>query len=370
MFDFHIHHRDGGAAARAGEFTTPHGTFSTPAFMPVGTRASVKGILPRDLRELGSEILLANTYHLALRPGAEVVRRLGGVQAMMGWDGPVLTDSGGFQVFSLANLRTVDDDGVEFRSHIDGASLRMTPESCIALQADIGADIIMALDQCPPYPAARDEVEQATERTLLWARRCRDAHRTSDRQALFPIVQGGEFDDLRRDCARQLVAEVPSPGYAIGGVSVGEPHDVMMRAVEAATSQLPSDRPRYLMGVGQPRDVLGAIRRGVDMFDCVLPTRNGRNASAFTFSGTVRLRNQQHEDDCGPIEAGCDCPACRQFSRGAIRHFFQVGEMLGPILTSLHNLRFFSRFLAQVREAIRAGRLAEYEKEFLKSVDS
>jgi len=370
MFDFQIHHRDGSSAARAGEFSTPHGTFRTPAFMPVGTRASVKGLLPRDLRDLGAEILLANTYHLALRPGADVVRCLGGIQAMMGWNGPVLTDSGGFQVFSLSNLRTVDDNGVEFRNHIDGATLRMTPESCIEIQAAIGADIIMALDQCPPYPSSRSDVEQATERTLLWARRCRDAHRTSDRQALFPIVQGGEFDDLRRQAARRLVAEVPSPGYAIGGVSVGEPHEIMMRAVDSAVTELPSDRPRYLMGVGRPRDILGAVRRGVDMFDCVLPTRNGRNASAFTFSGIVRLRNQQYEGDRSPIEADCDCPACRGFSRGAIRHFFQVGEMLGPILTSLHNLRFFARFMAQIREAIQAGRLAEYEKEFLKSVDS
>jgi len=369
MFNLTIHHRDSACLARVGEFTTPHGAFSTPAFMPVGTRATVRGILPRDLRDLGSEILLANTYHLALRPGAEVVRRLGGVHRMMGWDGPVLTDSGGYQVFSLARLRTIDDQGVGFRSHIDGTSLRMTPESCMKLQADMGADIIMALDQCPPYPASRSEVEQATERTLLWAGRCREAHQWSDRQALFPIVQGGEFDELRSEAARRLVAEVPSPGYAIGGVSVGEPHEVMMRAVEACIGELPEDRPRYLMGVGRPRDILGAVRRGIDMFDCVLPTRNGRNASAFTFSGTVRLRNRQHDSDVEPIEAGCDCPACRQFSRGTIRHWFQVGEMLGPILVSLHNLRFFARLLGRIREAIAADHLAEYEKEFLKSVD-
>jgi len=338
--------------------------------MPVGTRATVKGLLPRDLKSLGCEILLANTYHLALRPGAEVVRKLGGLHAMMGWDGPVLTDSGGYQVFSLARLRTIDDRGVEFRSHIDGALLKMTPESCMNMQAEIGADIIMALDQCPPYSASRSEVEEATERTLLWAGRCREAHQWSDRQALFPIIQGGEFDELRSQAARCLVAEVPSPGYAIGGVSVGEPHKAMMRAVEASVAELPQDRPRYLMGVGRPEDILGAVVRGVDMFDCVLPTRNGRNASAFTFSGTVRLRNQRHEQSNGPIEPGCDCAACQGFSRGAIRHWFQVGEMLGPILVSLHNLRFFSRFMGQVREAIATGRLDEYEKEFLKNIDS
>jgi queuine tRNA-ribosyltransferase len=370
MFDFTLHHRDAHSAARTGEFTTPHGRFRTPAFMPVGTRATVKGLLPRDLRDLGCEVLLANTYHLALRPGSEVVRDLGGLHAMMSWDGPILTDSGGFQVFSLARLRKIDDEGVEFNSHIDGAVLRMTPESCMALQADLGADIIMALDECPPATASRDEVVEATRRTQCWAVRCAAAQRSPDRQALFPIVQGGRFADLRAQAAAQLAAEVPAPGYAIGGVSVGESHELMMQAIEAASPHLPETKPRYLMGVGEPRDILGAIRRGVDMFDCVMPTRNGRNAEAFTFGGQVRMRNLQYERDRGPIEPGCDCPACRQFTRGAIRHFFQVGEMLGPILVSLHNLRFFMRFLDQIRDAIAADRLAEYEKEFLKSVAS
>jgi len=373
MFEFKIHHRDCGTAARTGEFVTPHGSFRTPAFMPVGTRAAVKGLLPRDLRQLGCEILLANTYHLALRPGTEVVRRLGGLHRLMAWDGPLLTDSGGFQVFSLARLRKLSDEGVVFQSHIDGATLQMTPESCAAMQADLGADIIMTLDECPPFGASRDEVAAATERTLAWARRCLAAHRTAARPygpALFPIVQGGPFADLRAEAARRLVADVPAPGYAIGGVSVGEPHELMMQAVEAAVEHLPADRPRYLMGVGRPRDVLGAVSRGIDMFDCVLPTRNGRNGSAFTFQGPLRLRNQQFESDASPIEAECDCAACRAFSRAAIRHFFQVGEMLGPILVSLHNLRFFARFFERIREAVAAGRLAHYEKEFLKSVDS
>jgi queuine tRNA-ribosyltransferase len=370
MFDFAIHHRDAACAARTGEFTTPHGSFRTPAFMPVGTRATVKGLLPRDLREVGAEILLANTYHLALRPGVEAVRKLGGLHGMMAWDGPILTDSGGYQVFSLARLRKIGDDGVEFQSHIDGATLRMTPESCMAMQSALGADVIMALDECPPLDAPRADVEAAVERTHGWALRCAAAQQRPEQQALFPIVQGGRFADLRAEAARRLVAEAPSAGYAIGGVSVGEPHEQMMQAVEACAGYLPEDRPRYLMGVGEPRDILGAIGRGVDMFDCVLPTRNGRNASAFTFGGTIRMRNQQHEADTGPIEEGCDCLACREFSRGAIRHLFQVGEMLGPILVSLHNLRFFSRFLERIRQAVAAGEFLRYEKEFLKSVDS
>jgi queuine tRNA-ribosyltransferase len=369
MFEFTIDHQDARTNARAGRFTTPHGDFRTPVFMPVGTRATVKGVLPRDLRQLGCQVILANTYHMALRPGAEVVRRLGGLHAMMAWDGPILTDSGGYQVFSLAKLRQIDDNGVAFQSHIDGAPLHLSPESCMAIQADLGADIVMALDECPPAGASRGEVLSATERTIHWARRCAEAHQAGNRQALFPIVQGGRFSDLRAEAARRLAADVPSPGYAIGGVSVGESHEEMMAAVEAAAPHLPADRPRYLMGVGEPRDVLGAIGRGIDMFDCVLPTRNGRNASAFTFSGTLRMRNQRHETDTGPIEADCDCPACRRFSRGAIRHFFQVGEMLGPMLVSLHNLRFFTRFFARIRDAIAAGRLSEYEKQFLKSVE-
>jgi len=369
MFEFTIHHRNQATAARVGEFATPHGPFRTPAFMPVGTRATVKGLLPRDLRELGAEILLANTYHLALRPGAHVVRQLGGLHKLMAWDGPILTDSGGFQVFSLARLRHVTDDGVTFQSHIDGATLELTPESCMAMQADLGADIIMALDECPPFGAPREAVAEATQRTLLWARRCAAAHAPRDRQALFPIVQGGPFPDLRAEAARRLAAEIDAPGYAIGGVSVGEPHELMMQAIEASVPHLPANRPRYLMGVGQPRDILGAIRRGVDMFDCVLPTRNGRNASAFTFGGVLRLRNQRYETDLGPIEAGCDCQACRSFSRGAIRHFFQVGEMLGPILVSLHNIRFFVRLFENARQAIAAGRLEELEKALPKSVD-
>ena len=369
MFKLTINHRDAHTRARTAAFSTPHGSFQTPVFMPVGTRGTVKGVLPEQLRQVGAEIILANTYHMALRPGPDIVRDLGDLHALMAWNAPILTDSGGFQIFSLSRLCKVDDDGVAFRSHIDGSIFQMSPESCIDIQQALGADIIMALDQCPPYPATREQVTEATERSLRWAARCHRHHEPlAGRQALFPIVQGGEFDDLRAHCARTLAADVPSPGYAIGGVSVGEPHDLMMRAIDASIGYLPEDRPRYLMGVGQPRDLLGAIRRGVDMFDCVLPTRNGRNAQAFTFGGLMRLRNQLHERDRRPLEESCDCPACGGgFSRGAIRHFFQVGEMLGPMLVSLHNLRFFARFFEQIRQAINDDRFDEYEKEFLKS---
>lgn len=349
-------HQTGGGAdgPRAGRLTTPHGVVETPAFIPVGTRATVKGILPQTLRDVGAQIVLANTYHLAVRPGPEVVRDLGGLHAMMAWDGPILTDSGGFQVFSLAGIRKVTDDGVTFRNHIDGSPMELTPESAVAVQNALGADILMALDICPPYPCARPDVEDAVRRTVAWAGRCRAAHSRAD-QSLWAIVQGGVERDLREACARELVA-MDFPGYAIGGVSVGEGHAHLRDVVGWTAPLLPADRPRYLMGVGEWRDVVASVARGVDLFDCVLPTRNGRNASAYTADGMIRLRNEQYRTDTGPVEADCDCPACRNFSRGTIRHLFACGEMLGPILLSIHNLRFYTRTFARLREAVRAGR--------------
>jgi queuine tRNA-ribosyltransferase len=345
---------DAAAGPRAGCLTTPHGTVETPAFIPVGTRATVRGVLPETLRDVGAQIVLANTYHLMLRPGEEVVRDLGGLHAVMGWDGPILTDSGGYQVFSLADRREVTDDGLTFRSHIDGAEVSLTPESAVAAQNALGADVIMALDICPPYPCPRAEVEEAVRRTLAWAPRCLAAHERDD-QALWGIVQGGVEEDLRRHCAEALVA-MDFPGYAVGGVSVGEGYENLCRVLDWTAPLLPADKPRYLMGVGEPRDVMAAVERGVDLFDCVLPTRNGRNASAYTDQGMIRLRNQRFKTDAEPIEPGCDCPACRRFGRGAIRHFFQAGEMLGPILVSTHNLRFFTRLFGRLREAVRGGR--------------
>jgi len=343
----------GQGGPRVGLLTTPHGEVETPAFIPVGTKATVKGVLPETLRGIGARIILANTYHLAVRPGADVVRDLGGLHAMMGWDGPILTDSGGFQVFSLSPLRRVTDDGVTFRSPIDGAEMTLTPESATGIQESLGADIIMALDVCPPYPAPREEVEQAVRRTLAWAERSRAAHRRAD-QALWCIVQGGVERDLREQCARRLAA-MDFPGYAIGGASVGEGHALLAQVLDWLSPLLPWDRPRYMMGVGEVRDVVAAIGRGVDLFDCVLPTRNGRNGCAFTADGMIRLRNGAFRTDRRPLEEDCDCPACRSFSRGTLRHLLASSEMLGPILLSIHNLRFYMRLFERLRRAVAAG---------------
>ncbi len=341
---------------RVGRLTTPHGDVETPAFIPVGTKATVKGVRPETLRQVGVQIVLANTYHLALRPGTEVVRQLGGLHAVMGWDGPILTDSGGFQVFSLAGLRRLADEGITFRNHIDGAEMTLTPESAMAAQNDLGADIIMALDVCPPYPSPREDVAEAVRLTLAWAGRCRAAHRRTD-QSLWPIVQGGVEKDLRLECAERLVA-MDFPAYAIGGVSVGEGHDHLRNVLGWTAPMLPSARPRYLMGVGEVRDIVFAVGVGVDLFDCVLPTRNGRNSCAFTADGMIRLRNEVYKTDTRPIEEDCDCPTCRRFSRGTLRHLSMAEEMLAPILLSIHNLRFYERLLGVLRLAIREDRFA------------
>ena len=321
--------------------------------MPVGTRGSVKGILPSMLRDTGAEIVLANTYHLSLRPGAELVARLGGLHRFMNWPRPILTDSGGYQVFSLSELNSVEEDGVSFRSHIDGSPLRLDPSTAMRIQSQLGADIIMAFDQCPPSTADRSEVTAAVERTIRWAEACKAAHSRED-QALFGIVQGGLHHDLRRVCASRL-REMDFPGYAVGGLSVGETHDQMIEVLAALEPHLPSGKPRYLMGVGMPKDIVAAVRAGVDMFDCVLPTRNGRNAYAFTADGPLRLRNERYRADESPLEPGCDCAACTGFSRAYLRHLFAAGEMLGPILVSLHNLRFYQRLMAAMRDLIPGG---------------
>jgi queuine tRNA-ribosyltransferase len=353
-FDFQIVAAPWGKGGpRVGRLTTPHGAVDTPAFIPVGTKATVKGVLPETLRQIGVQIVLANTYHLALRPGADVVRDLGGLHAMMGWDGPILTDSGGYQVFSLSPLRRVTDDGVTFRSPIDGAETTLTPESATGIQESLGADIIMALDVCPPYPAPREEVEEAVRLTLAWAERSRAAHRRTD-QSLWGIVQGGVERDLRETCVRRLVA-LGFQGYAVGGTSVGEGHALLCDVADWVVPLLPWDRPRYMMGVGEVRDVVAAIARGADVFDCVLPTRNGRNGCAFTADGMIRLRNEAFRTDRRPLEEDCDCPACRGFSRGTLRHLLASNEMLGPILVSVHNLRFYMRLFERLRKAVAQG---------------
>lgn len=346
--------QDRASAARLGRVSTPHGSVDTPAFMPVGTQGSIKGVLPDQVEQTGTQIVLANTYHLLLRPGEKTVAALGGLHRFMGWPGPILTDSGGFQVFSLADLNEVSDLGVKFKSHIDGSEVFLDAQRSIAVQNDLGADIIMAFDQCPPAATSPEAHKQAVLRTLRWAEQCVANHGRPGEQGLFGIVQGGVNVKLRQDCARELSA-MDFAGYAIGGLAVGEGFDAMKAVLREIGPALPADKPRYLMGVGFPRDIVTAVAAGVDMFDCVLPTRNGRNAYAFTTTGPLRLRNSVHQREPSPIEAGCDCYACRHFSRGALRHFFFAGEMLGPVLVSVHNIRFYQRLMADIRHSIGTG---------------
>jgi queuine tRNA-ribosyltransferase len=359
-FDFQLNHAGSGTSARSGTFTTPHGAVATPAFMPVGTQATVKGVDADRLRDSGTQIVLANTYHLSLRPGEQTVAALGGLHAFMGWDGPILTDSGGFQVFSLGERVVVDEQGVRFRSHIDGAPVDFTPERAVAIQEKLGSDVAMVLDHVVALPNDREVVADAMRRSVRWAERCQKAATRRD-QALFAILQGGLDAELRAESATELRA-LNFAGYAIGGLSVGETPAEMYRTLDVTLPHLPSDKPRYLMGVGTPIDLLEAIARGVDLFDCVLPTRNGRNALAFTDAGTVRLRNQHHSLDREPLDVACPCPACRH-SRGYLRHLFQANEMLGPMLLSLHNLTYYQRLMESARRAIAEDRWAAFVDE-------
>jgi queuine tRNA-ribosyltransferase len=340
--------------ARLGKVTTRHGTFDTPAFMTVGTQGTIKGQTPDHIAATGAQIILANTYHLMLRPGEKVVAELGDLHRFMAWPGPILTDSGGFQVFSLADINEITDDGVTFRSHIDGSVQHLTPRRSVRVQNDLGADIIMAFDECPDPNKPVEYQRLAVDRTLRWAAECAEAHARPNDQSLFGIVQGGTDPGLRTYCAQRLVA-MDFPGYAVGGLAVGEGFEAMKAVLAHTTPQLPENKPRYLMGVGFPRDIVTAVAGGIDMFDCVLPTRNGRNAYAFTAAGAIRLRNAKYARDTVPIEDGCDCYACRTYTKGAIRHYFMADEMLGPILVSLHNVRFYQRLMADVRRAIAAG---------------
>ncbi len=357
-FQFSLTATDG--AARRGTFLTAHGAVQTPVFMPVGTQGTVKGLTPEQIRTAGAEIILGNTYHLALRPGDELIADLGGLHKFMAWERPILTDSGGFQVFSLAQIRKVTDAGVSFRSHIDGALLDLTPERAIAIQQNLGSDIAMVLDECPNADAPEPVMAEAVRRTIHWAERCLRAHNRSD-QALFAIVQGGTKLEWRQKCASRLVA-MDFPGYALGGFSVGESADAMHAALPATAELLPADKPRYLMGVGRPEDLLAGIAAGIDMFDCVMPTRNGRNASAFTSSGPIRLRNACHRRDSAPVESGCACYTCVHFSRAYLHHLFQADEMLGPTLLSLHNISFYLRLMADARRAIEERRFAAFHR--------
>lgn len=355
----------GGAGPRAGILSTPHGDVSTPVFMPVGTQAAVKALSPTEVRDAGAQIVLCNAYHLMLRPGIDLIGRAGGLHGFMRWDRPMLTDSGGFQVFSLGHLRRVTERGAVFRSHLDGSEHELTPERAMTVEATLGADIIMAFDECPPATADRAAAEQATLRTHRWAERCVAAHRT--RQALFAICQGGMFADLRRASAA-FIAGLDVAGCAIGGLSVGESKELTWPMLEASIAPLPVDKPRYLMGVGSPEDLVEGVRRGVDMFDCVLPTRLGRNGALFTWDGRINIRNARFADDLGPVDPTCDCLACTGFSAAYLRHLFAAEELLGHRLASIHNIRFLTRLMERARAAIvsdtfdsfAAGVLARY----------
>ncbi len=349
--------------ARLGRVTTPHGTFETPAFMPVGTQATVKGMSPDEMKEIEAEIILSNTYHLYMRPGQDIIKEAGGLHKFMNWDRPILTDSGGFQVFSLSDLRDIQEEGVTFKSHIDGSRHFISPEISIGIQNDLGADIIMAFDECTPYPCEHDYAKKSLERTTRWAQRCKDYHTNTENQALFGIVQGGTFGDLREQSANELI-NIGFPGYAIGGLSVGEPKKDMFDMLDVTVPILPADKPRYLMGVGSPDYLLEGAIRGIDMFDCVLPTRIGRNGTVMTSKGRIIIRDNAYARDFTSLDPECDCYVCKNFSRAYIRHLLKAKEVLGIRLTTWHNLRFLMNLMKNVRQAIAEDRLGDFKEEF------
>jgi queuine tRNA-ribosyltransferase len=351
------------SGARLGKIHTPHGSFDTPIFMPVGTQATVKGMAPWELKDLGAGIILSNTYHLYLRPGHKLVEEAGGLHKFMNWDRGILTDSGGFQVFSLNELRKITEEGVEFKSHLDGSRHFFSPEFVMEIENSLGADIIMAFDECTPYPSSYEYSKQSMERTSRWAERCLKAHKNTDKQALFGIVQGGMYEDLRKQSARDLVS-MDFPGYAIGGLSVGEPGELMYRMLEATVPELPEDKPRYLMGVGSPDYLIEGSIRGVDMFDCVLPTRIGRNGTVLTSKGKVIVRDAKYARDFTPMDPDCDCPACKNFTRAYIRHLLKANEVLGIRLTTMHNIHFLINLMKNIRQAIMEDNLLEFREKF------
>jgi queuine tRNA-ribosyltransferase len=357
--------KDSRTNARLGILETPHGIIETPVFMPVGTQATVKSMTPEELKEIGATIILSNTYHLYLRPGHKIIEKAGGLHKFMNWDRAILTDSGGFQVFSLNSLRKITEDGVEFRSHIDGSRHFFTPEKVIEIQNALGSDIMMSFDECAPYPADYDYVKKSMELTIKWAERGKRAHKNTEKQALFGIVQGGTYEDLRKECAQRLV-DMDFPGYSIGGLSVGEPKNVMYDIVDLTTEYLPENKPRYLMGVGSPDDLIEGVIRGVDMFDCVLPTRIARNGTVFTSKGKLIVRDAPYAEDFSPLDEECDCYTCKNYSRAYIRHLFKANEILAARLATIHNLYFLIKLMERIREAIRQDRLLEFKKQFFK----
>ena len=355
--------KDKRTGARRGRVHTPHGSIETPVFMPVGTAATVKAMRPEEVKSMGAEIILSNTYHLYLRPGHKIVEEAGGLHKFMNWDRAILTDSGGFQVFSLGALRKITDEGVRFSSHIDGSKHMLTPEYSIEIQNSLGADIIMAFDECAPYPADRSYVKASLERTTRWLKRCKDFHKNVEKQSLFGIMQGGMYKDLRRLSAEQIV-ELDLPGYAIGGLSVGEPREIMYEVLDDAVDLLPNEKPRYVMGVGTPDHLFEGVQRGVDMFDCVLPTRLARNGAALTSTGRISIKNNKYERDFTPLDHECDCYTCRNYSRAYLRHLYKSNEILSSMLLSEHNLHFLVNTMSKIRKAIEEDRFLEYKKEF------
>ena len=358
--EFHVSHQDG--LARRGQIDFPRGAVQTPAFMPVGTYGTVKGMLPRDITQIGAEIILGNTFHLWLRPGTDIIKAHGDLHDFMGWQGPILTDSGGFQVFSLDALRKVTEEGVAFKSPVNGDRVFLDPETSMRIQRDLGSDIVMIFDECTPYPATEAEAERSMQLSLRWAERSRQAHGDNP-AALFGIVQGGMYPELRLRSLEGLT-DIGFDGYAVGGLSVGEPKDEMMSVLDGLAEHLPAEKPRYLMGVGTPADLLEGVRRGIDMFDCVMPTRNARNGHLFTSTGVLKLRNAKHKSSTEPVDAHCDCYTCQNFTRGYLAHLDKCNEILGSQLATIHNLRFYQKHMAGIRQAIEAGELDEFARQF------
>ena len=358
--------KDSRTKARRGRVNTPHGPIETPVFMPVGTAGTVKAMKPEEVRDMGAQIILGNTYHLYLRPGHEVVKAAGGLHKFMNWERAILTDSGGFQVFSLGAMRKISDEGVEFRSHIDGSKHMLSPEKSMEVQNALGSDIMMAFDECAPYPADRNYVKNSLERTTRWLKRCKEYHKNTEQQSLFGIMQGGMYKDLRKQSAEEIV-KLDLPGYAIGGLSVGEPKEIMYEVMDDCVDYLPADKPRYLMGVGSPDCLFEGVERGIDMFDCVLPTRIARHGMAMTSQGRVNIKNAKYERDFTPLDPNCDCYTCRNYSKAYLRHLFKSDELLSSMLMTTHNLHFLVNTMAGIRKAIEEDRFLEYKKEFYDS---
>lgn len=360
---YNLLHKDNNSNARYGTLKTNYGTFETPIFMPVGTQATVKTLSPEELYNINSAVILSNTYHLWLRPGEDIVDKAGGLHKFMNYNGPILTDSGGFQVFSLAKKKDILEEGVYFNSHIDGKRIFLSPEKSIEIQNKLDSDIAMCFDECPPYPVTYEYMKNSVERTLRWAKRCKEAHK-NDRQSMFGIVQGGEFTDLREYSCKKTV-KLDFDGYSIGGTSVGEGKDVMYKMIDDGIRYLPTDKPRYLMGVGEPVDIFEGVERGIDMFDCVLPTRLARHGHAFTLDGKINLRNAKYKEDFSPVDENCDCYCCKNYTKSYVRHLLVANETLGQRLLSIHNLRFLIKIMENIRESIKEDKFLEYKREFI-----